>query len=84
MQKKSKEQLDDIKNNFKMFIQYRGKSTEHYAHALHNLEVPCTVVMTLRKAKTVLTSLKPPVEKENCEMASFIVPFNNSVAVCEC
>ena len=64
VQKKSKEQLDDIKNNFKMFIQYRGKSTEHYAHALHNLEVPCTVVMTLRKAKTVLPSLKPPVEKE--------------------
>ena len=61
---KSKDQVDEIKNNFKMFIQYRGKSSEHYAHALHNLEVPCTVVMTLRKVKTVLPSLKPPVEKE--------------------
>ena len=47
-----------------MFIQYRGKSTEYYAPALHNLEVLCTVVMTLRKAKTVLPPLKPPVEKE--------------------
>ena len=64
VQQKTKDQLDDIKNNFKLFVQYRGKSTEHYAHALHKLEVPCTVVMTLRKAKTVLPSLKPPVEKE--------------------
>ena len=32
VQKKSKKQLDDIKNNFKMFIQYRGKSTEQYTH----------------------------------------------------
>ena len=62
--KKSEKVLDEIKNNFKMFIQYRGKSTESYAQALHKLEVPCTVVMTLRKTKTVLPSLKPPIEKE--------------------
>ena len=42
-----------------------GKSAGHYAQALRKLEVSCTVVvMTLRKTKTVLPSLKPSVEKE--------------------
>ena len=43
-----------------MYI-YRGKSTERYARALHKINAPCTVVMTLRKLKTALPSLKPPV-----------------------
>ena len=62
--KKDKEQLEELKNSFKMFVQYRGKGTEHFARALHKLEAPCIVVMTLRKTKTVLPSLKPPVDKE--------------------
>ena len=37
MPKKSENMLDEIKKNFKMFIQYRGKSTEHYAQALRKL-----------------------------------------------
>ena len=44
-------------------IQYRGKCTEDFARALHKCKAPCTVVMTLRKLKTMLPSLKPPVEK---------------------
>ena len=44
-------------------IQYRGKCSEEYARALHKIEAPCTIVMTLRKLKTVLPSLKPSVEK---------------------
>ena len=47
-----------------LFIQYRGKDTENFAKALHRCGAPCTVVMTLRKLKTVLPSLKPSVEKE--------------------
>ena len=47
----------------KVRIQYRGKGTEDYARALHKLNAPCMLVMTLRKLKTVLPSLKPPVEK---------------------
>lgn len=47
----------------KVKIQYRGKSTEDYARALHKLNAPCMLVMTLRKLKSVLPSLKPPVEK---------------------
>ena len=44
-------------------VQYRGKVTEDYARALHRCNAPCTVVMTLRKLKTTMPSLKPKVEK---------------------
>ena len=46
-----------------LLVQYRGKCTEAYARALHRIEAPCTVVMTMRKLKTLMPSLKPPVEK---------------------
>ena len=46
-----------------MLIQYRGKSSEDYARALHKIEAPCNVVMTIRKLKTVLPSIKPSVDK---------------------
>ena len=46
-----------------LIIQYRGKCTEDYARALHEMEAPCTIIMTLRKLKTVLPSLKTPVDK---------------------
>ena len=45
------------------FLQYRGKITEKFEHALKRIEAPCKVIMTLRKLKTVLPSLKAPVEK---------------------
>ena len=44
-------------------LQYRGKCSEDYARALHKCNAPCMIVMTLRKLKTALPSLKPPVEK---------------------
>ena len=44
-------------------MQYRGKCTEDYARALHKIKAPCIIIMTLKKLKTVLPSLKPPVEK---------------------
>ena len=46
-----------------VLLQYRGKCTEDFARALHKINAPCQLVMTLRKLKTVLPSLKPPVEK---------------------
>jgi hypothetical protein len=46
-----------------VFVQYRGKCTDDYARALHRANAPCTIVMTLRKLKTVLPSTKPPIEK---------------------
>ena len=46
-----------------LIMQYRGKSTEDYARSLHKSNAPCTIIMTLRKLKTMMPSLKPPVEK---------------------
>ena len=43
-------------------LQYRGKCSEDFARALHKTNAPCKIVMTLRKLKTVLPSLKPAVE----------------------
>jgi len=46
-----------------IFIQYRGKFTEDFARSLHMCKAPCSVIMTMRKLKTVLPSLKTQVEK---------------------
>ena len=51
------------KDKFVLFVPYRGKCTEDYAQSLHKINAPCRIVMTLRKLKTVLPSLKNPVEK---------------------
>lgn len=56
-------QKKDTREKKPLIIQYRGKCTEDYARALHKINAPCNIVMTLRKLKTVLPSLKPPVEK---------------------
>ena len=62
-----------------IFIQYRGKCTEDYARSLHKCKAPCNVIMTLRKLKTVLPSLKPPVEKA---LRSGVI-YKIQCAVCE-
>ena len=53
-----------------IFLQYRGKCSESYARDIRRLctssvvtSVQCKVIFTLRKLKTVLPSLKEPVEK---------------------
>ena len=53
---------DTVTKNM-IFIQYRGKGTDEYAKALHTINVPCTLIMTLRKLRTTMPSLKPQVEK---------------------
>ena len=53
----------DTKDTFMLFLQYRGKCSEAYARALHRINAPCRIVFTLRKLKTIMPSLKPPVEK---------------------
>ena len=40
-----------------LFMQYRGKCTMDYARALHISNAPCTIIMTLKKLKTVSPSL---------------------------
>lgn len=46
-----------------IFLQYRGKLTDKFKCSLRKLEVPIKVILTLRKLKTVLPSLKPAIEK---------------------
>ena len=48
---------------FPLMIQYRGKCSEEYARALHCCSAPCTIIMTIRKLRTTMPSLIPPVEK---------------------
>ena len=48
---------------FPLMIPYRGKCSAEYAHALHRCSAPCTIIMTIRKLRTTMPSLKPPVEK---------------------
>ena len=47
----------------RIFIEYRGKITEDYSRALRKTQAPCQPVLTLRKLKTVLPSLKSTIEK---------------------
>ena len=47
------------KDKFKFFITYRGKPTEELSKAFKKLNAPCRVIMTLRKMKTIMPSLKP-------------------------
>ena len=46
-----------------IFLEYRGKVTEDYCRALLKVGAPCQPVLTLRKLKTVMPSLKPAVDK---------------------
>ena len=46
-----------------VFLEYRGKVTDDYCRALRKINAPCQPVLTLRKLKTVLPSLKPAVDK---------------------
>ena len=44
-------------------LQYRGRATDSVVKKLSSFETPVKTVVTLRKLKTVLPSLKPPVPK---------------------
>jgi len=48
----------------KTYVQYEGKCTEDYAKALHKYNAPCMYYCYgIKELKTVLSSLKSPVEK---------------------
>ena len=46
-----------------IFLQYRGRVTDKFKYSLKKLELPVKVILTLRKLKTVLPSLKTSIEK---------------------
>ena len=61
---------ENAEKPFLIFLQYRGKCSESYAKDIRRLctsdavtTIQCKVIFTLRKLKTVLPSLKKPVDK---------------------
>ena len=46
-----------------VFLEYRGKVTDDFCRELAKVNAPCQPVLTLRKLKTVLPSLKSAIEK---------------------
>ena len=46
-----------------VFVEYRGKVSDQFKRSLQKCNVPAKVIFTLRKLKTCLPSLKPPVDK---------------------
>ena len=57
------EESTDQKDNKLLFLQYRGKLTDNFKCTLKRIQAPCKTILTLRKLKTVLPALKPPIEK---------------------
>ena len=43
-------------------VQYRGKIFDDFKKALIKVKAPCRVTFTLKKLKTVLSSLKPSID----------------------
>ena len=54
---------DQSKRYVQVFVNYRGKAAEKLANDFKRLNAPCKAVMTTRKVKTVMSSLKSPVPK---------------------
>ena len=52
--------LKDTRKSLSLFLNYRGKVSENSARVL---QASCRIIFTFRKLKTILPSLKPPVQK---------------------
>ena len=57
------EKLVDQEDEKSFFLLYRVKLTEKFSSTLKRINAPCKVIITLRKLKTVLPTLKPTIEK---------------------
>lgn len=57
------EEVEEDTKTKLIFLQYRGKVTENFERMLKRINAPCKIVTTIRKMKTVLPSLKAPVDK---------------------
>ena len=55
-----KEEQPELK---KFFVRYRGKITEQFVNGLKKSGAPVQTIITIRKLKTMLPSLKAPVAK---------------------
>ena len=53
----------DVSQTHKLLLQYRGPVTDQFVKQLKDCGAPTQVVLTLRKLRSYLPSLKPPVPK---------------------
>ena len=60
---KTVKEREEMNDPFLLFVQYRGKCSESYARDIHKTGVSVRVIFTLRKVRTVMPSLKEPIEK---------------------
>ena len=51
------------KDKFKFFIAYRGHPTEKLVKSFKKMNAPCKFILTMKKTKNFLPSLKPVVPK---------------------
>ena len=51
------------RKSHRILLQYRGPATDQFVKRLKDCDAPTQVVLTLRKLRTYLPSLKPPVPK---------------------
>ena len=57
----SHREITEPGKSYMISVQYRGRDTDNLVRRLSKLPIPIRVVLTLRKIKTALPSLKPPV-----------------------
>ena len=62
-EKENENEDEDTPEKKLVFVQYRGKVTDDFERSLKRIEAPCKVISRIRKMRTVLPSLKAPVEK---------------------
>ena len=64
MKSETKEKETETKpKKEKLFLQYRGKVTEDYVRKLRRIEAPVSIILTTRKLRSFLPSLKPQIPK---------------------
>ena len=51
-------------SSYMLLLQYRGRETDNLVRQLNKVSAPIRSVLTLRKLKTVMPSLKPPVPQQ--------------------
>lgn len=60
---KERNQDDDKEEKKLVFIEYRGKVTDHFAQKLRETGAPIKPILTLRKVKSAMPSLKAKIER---------------------
>ena len=80
---KTVKEREEMNDPFLPFLQYGGKCSESYARDILKTGVSVRVIFTLRKVRTVMPSLKEPIEKpmKSCVVYKISCPRCNACYV---